>query len=499
MSENATQKSNATGLSIAKEDSIGVLPTTPLWHPMEPNTYKDFGPTYKLVARSPINANRERKKGVITDLDVTAGFQSDMTYENTQVFIEGVMFANFREKAKLSIATVTSSSSTYAPASGGGAYAAGDLLFAKGFTAPANDGLKLVASGASAAVVAGSGLVDAADGLGTVSKVGFQFASGDVTLDSSGAYLKMNSTAKDFTTLGLMVGEWVYVGDDATAMRFASGTGWARLLTITAHQLIFDKIEGILVTDAGTSKTVRMFFGRVVRNEQAANIVRSTYAMERTLGKEATDSAGPQSEICHGSLLNDFMVTFNNADKVTWDLAAMSTTYETRTSADGLLSGTRLPLIEGSAVNTTSNVKRLGLELVGSNTELYADVMTLALTINNAAKANKAIGKLGPFEFSEGNFTVSAAVQAYFSNVEALASIGNNANVTVDAIIAKDNQGIVFDMPLITLGDGKLKVVANEAVMLPLTADAAGAALIDPAKPYTLAIMYYDYLPNLAM
>ena len=74
--------SNVTGLRIAKESSPGVLPVTPIWLPAEPNSYSDFGAQVTTVARNPITAGRSNKKGVVTDLDASAGFVEDITQKN---------------------------------------------------------------------------------------------------------------------------------------------------------------------------------------------------------------------------------------------------------------------------------------------------------------------------------------------------------------------------------------------------------------------------------
>ncbi len=90
--------SNATALRIAEEASYKVLPSTPIWMPMEPNEYDDFGGSIVTTARNPINASRMPKKGVVTDLDATGGFTFDVTQLSLQDLWEGILFADFRRK-----------------------------------------------------------------------------------------------------------------------------------------------------------------------------------------------------------------------------------------------------------------------------------------------------------------------------------------------------------------------------------------------------------------
>src|SRR3546814_6194505 len=96
----AVQKidSNVTGLRYQEETSIGVANSANPWVPLEPNSYDNFGGEFTTVARNPINAGRQRQKGVLVDLDAAGGLQNDLTQENLQDVLQGFFFADLRRK-----------------------------------------------------------------------------------------------------------------------------------------------------------------------------------------------------------------------------------------------------------------------------------------------------------------------------------------------------------------------------------------------------------------
>lgn len=495
--------SNITGLRYAEEASPKVLPGSPVWYPLEPNSYKDFGGNVKTIARTPISSNRQRKKGVVTDVDASGGFQSDVTQENIQDLMQGFMFADFRRKAEVAtITSVAASDKSYNKTAALSAFVAGTLLFAKGFTTAGNNGLKRVVTAASGKTIVAETLYDETPAAtAKIVAVGRQATAGDITVDASGDLPQIKSTTLDFTTLGLIPGEWIYVGGDTsiTAFDTAANNGWKRLKSIAAGALTVDKSDSTMVTEAGGSKTIRMFFGRVLRNEDTSLIVQRTYQLERTLGYPDTDNPTfAQAEYLLGALANEANFKFSTADKLTVELDFIAAEHELVDTATGLKSGSRPDIVEATGFNTSSDFSRIKMNVVDGSNEnplaLFAYVTEAAMSIKNNVSPNKVIGSIGAVDMTAGNFEVSGTITAYFSTVEAIQAVKDNASVTLDMILAKDNAGIVYDLPLITLGEGRAKIEQDSAVTLPLGFDGA----VGP-NGYTLMMVYFDYLPTVAM
>lgn len=497
--------SNATGLAIAEEviGSPKTLPGTPIWYTLEPNTYSDFGGEVSTVSRDPINPTRQRKKGTVTDLDASGGFNTDVTQNNLTRILQGFMFANYREKFDTipingtAITMTATTTTTYTAASGLGSFLANDLIFASGFTNAANNGLKLVASATATTVTTTGNVVETPPAGAELQACGFQFTSGDCTMTVASGVATLGATTKNLTQLNLNVGEWIFIGGDQTAEKFATcPVGYARVASVSATQIVFDKVTAAFVTDTGVGKTIRIFFGKFLRNESVpASIITRTYNIERQLGN---DGSGIQSEYLEGAVANEFTLNIPQADKLNADLGFVAMNNAFRTGVTGVKSGTRVNALGEGAFNTSSNVYRIRMNIINPTTlqptALFAYVTEANISINNNASLAKAVSVLGGFDITVGTFEVGGSVTAYFSDVTAVQAVRNNSDVTLDAILAKSNAGMVIDLPLLALGNGRITIEKDAAVTVPLETLAA-----EGGKGYTLGITVLPYLPTAAM
>jgi len=611
--------SNVTGLRYAEEESYKVLPASPTWFPLEPNSYADFGGEITTVARNPINPSRQRKKGVTTDLDASGGFETDVTQENLQDLLQGFFFADLRRKADVGqyrspygsglfgenddytitdidttgdtitvdsrvavsavvvatgagyalgdIVEVTDANATILARfvvtgetggavdtvalsytsgtttiygregrtqtdTGAGAattaitgtgndaltltltygdgltWQTGDLLFLSGNNDPGNDGLKSVASVSNNVITVNENLItDAAPAAAaTMSTVGIQGTAGDIDVSTAGTLPALTSTTLDFTTLGLTVGEWIFIGGDTASLAFTNSVnnGFARIKSISANSLSLDKTQATMVTEASTTETIQIFkFARFLKNELGSLIKRRTYQLERELGvPESTAPAEVQAEYISGAVPGEFNLEIPTADKMIANLTFVGADNETIDGPTALKTGTRPSLLEADAFNTSSDFSRIKMALVDPTdpapTALFAFVQELSININNNVTPNKAVGVLGAFEVTAGTFEVGGELTAYFADVAAIQAVRDNSDITIDAHIVKANGGISIDIPLLSLGDGRPNVEQDQPITLPLSMEAATAAKLDTATDYTLMIGFWDYLPSAA-
>ena len=498
--------SNDTGLRFAVEKCLKELPTLavdgadPVWHPLEPNSYGDMGANITTVARNPINPSRQRQKGVVTDLEATASFQMDLTGRNHLYMMQSYNFALAREKpttaplntAPVLVTAVTAVDGYVMNDSFASQTAVGDLIMAEGFGVPANNGLKVV-TGVSAGevLVAGAAAEPAPPATAKLTVVGVQAAAADLNITVGGGETRLTSTTLNFTSLGLIEGEWIYIGGDAANTFFANNRGFARVDDIAAGSLLLGKTSWTPAAEVGAGKTIELYFGTVIRNEEDPDdIVRSPLQFERTLGQDAD---GTMSQYIIGSIANEFTLNVPQADKVTAEMGFVACDAVARAGVTGLKPGTRPALVQSDAFNTSSDVRRLAFSIVGEAQPLFLYATDLTITINNNASGAKAIGVLGNFDINIGVFDVGGSVTAYFQDVRAVNAVRDNADVSMDLILVKNNMGIIWDIPLMALGNGMVAVEQDQAITVPLDTMAAQSSF-----GHTLMYVNFPYLPSAA-
>lgn len=622
--------SNTTGLAFA-ETICGRLPTVeadgylPIWYELEPNSYSDFGGAVSTTSRSPINRSRQRKKGVITDLNATAGFNQDYTQTNFNRLLQGFFFADMHEKTtthpinaipgdEVVITGADTASDTFTAAEGLSRFQSGQLVFVSGFVAAANNGLHRVTGATETTLAVAENLVTetAPDGV-TIQVVGWELANAGANITSSGSIPSLALTANpveasadvdigavvaddtvtvagieytfvaaiageyqvliggtpadtaanfaaainggvigtpahplvgaetnddtvtltaliagtvgntisiattseeitlsgaalaggtgfSFFSLGLIPGEWIYLGADNAANRFADNAGYARVYSISDQYLTFDKTTWEPGAEAGTGKSIHVYVGNTLRNEpNPDDIVTRYYEFQRTLGKDAD---GTQAEYLTKSVANELTLNIplpeGEDSKLNADVSFISATVETRTGSEGLKAGENVRAPGEAAINTASNILRLRMTLVDPTTTrpspLFAYITEGTLTINNNVTPTKAVSVLGALDVNVGNFDAGGEVTAIFTSVLATRAVMNNADVTVDFIAAANNAGFVYDIPLLGLGGGLADIEAGREIRIPL--EILGA---ENPMGYTMLYTNWPYLPTQAM
>lgn len=524
---------NNTGLQYAREESLGVLPSSPDWKILEPNATSTFGAQITTVARSPISKLRQRRKGTVVDLDAAAEYDADMTIDSFVDFIEAFLFATavnadltFRGADHTGTA-FTIPAATAAQAAKLQFVASGEatLVYASGYANAGNNGLFALSADTAAAgtaITTGSGAAETAPTNAEVSVCGIRADAGDLTLAVSSGVGTLSSGGGsassniDFTTLGLTVGQKIHVGGLTSTNRFGStaeadGTrsyGTARITAIAAGALTLDKLDTTLVasdgTDdgsGGTEQQVDILFGRFIRNVTVdnADYAAISHTFEQSYPNlfetdPPTPVANPDGfEYVVGALANVLTWNMPLTDKATATFAFVGTNAEepvNNASRKTNASTARLPLFTG-ALNTSADFFRLGIFDV-DETGLTSDFKDVTVTAGNNVAPEKVLGRLGARFMNNGNFELNVTGQALFTDGNVAARIRNNTTVTMDWLVKNDDGAISVDIPSATIGDGAKEFPVNESVRIGFDLQ----AFVDPVLNTSIGVSLFPVFPT---
>lgn len=487
----AIVKTNNISLAYAIESTLGTLPGSPTWKLLEPNDITTFGATITTVAREPISKDRQRKKGTVTDLESAAEFEHDLTLEAFIDFAEGFVFSNFQGVTIGACSDVDAASDTFTVASGT-ALVAEMLIYNKGFSNSANNGLLEVVSATATTIVVGDVTVDETPPANAlIETAGVRGASGDFALTvTSGVGTLTYAGPVDLTDY-ISVGQFVHVGGITSGFQFSAGAGYGRVTAVASGELTLDKLSSTLATDPGTGETVDLLFGRFLKNVS----VDDSDFLQRSFQFEAAypdlDSVGTaEYEYSLGNLANTMAINLPLTDKATVTFGFVGTDTEVPTTSRKTNAASALNPLQTTAFNTSSDIARLRITDV-DETGLTTCFKEVTLTLGNQVTPEKCLGTLGAFELNTGLFVVDLEGQILFTDSDVVSAIRNNQTVTMDFILTNDDGGMAIDIPSMTLGGGDKEFPVNESVLLNLTGQAFGDATLGTS----IGISLFPVLP----
>jgi hypothetical protein len=332
---------------------------------------------------------------------------------------------------------------TYAVASGGAAVVAGMLVRATGFTNSANNQVFKAAS-STATTIVGTALSLTAEAAppatARLKVVGFQGASADITATSTG----LHSTALNLTTLGIGPGDWLKVGGTATGDKFATAANndWIRVSgTVTATDIPCDNLPVGWAVDAGTGKTIKVWYGDQIQN----GVVASSMTIERGfLGQTV-----PTYIVNTGMQVGTATFNIVSKAKITGSFAftGMGGGESTVT-----LSASPDAATTGLVMAANANVGRLGVngsQLVGPNW-----AKEVSFVIENNLRTIESVDATAPVAVREGECKVTGKMSTYFGSDTELAAFYAGTTRPINTRVAKNGQAIIFQIPRATYRDG---------------------------------------------
>lgn len=499
---------NRTSVRFAKEASFRTQPATPVYKEVR-FTSESVNYTPSTDTSSEINASRQVTDLILTGYEAGGDVAAEYSIENADVLMEGTFcnnwlrtpeiyngasweYGNAAAATRISAVAATSITVTATSTLAGSTannpttvFLANNLIRLSGF-GDANDTIFVVSASAGTSITIAGGTVNAAPAVtARVKVIGYQGAAGDITAVTAGGNA-LTSTTLNFTTLGLIVGQWIKISGEGGAFSFvtAANNGYCRISAIAATRLSFDVVPTGWTTDAAAGKTIRLYYGDSIRN----GIIEWSYRMEKQYGL----IAGTRYAYFRGMEVSSMAMTA--------DTRAIVTQTFTFMGSDGIVpSVTRdasaiTETISAGTVMDSSNAVPMILEN-GSTVGTPNFVSSFAFTVDNNLRAKAAIGSPGAIGVGQGRSDVTGTLGTYFGDESYLAKLINNTASSV-TILFRDLsklKGELWDVPRIKYSGGVPEVTGIDTDIF---ANLTWQAIKDITnnRDYTILLSRFDYL-----
>jgi hypothetical protein len=463
------------------EVTKGTTPATPAIQNMR-LTSSQLAYTPTRVTSNEIRPDRMVADQILTKFEGGGNIGFELSFHGQDDMIAGALQGSWGNTPNQAVSALSTTTATVAA---GATFKAQMLAFLSGFATPANNNLFVVSSSGSTTVVfpSSSFTAEASPPAAAFCRiVGAQGASADITATATG----LASSSLDFTTLGLTAGQWILIGGDAAGTHFATAAcnGWARMESITAHAITCDIVPAGMTTDAGTGKTIQIFFGDFMIN--------GTTQQSFTFERQQQDLPSPVYEYFPGCQVDKFTLPFKASSVLTGTISMVGQGSPTQNppTTTRFAGATDLSAPTYSILNASSHIG----ELYENGAAVTSFITEIDLDIANNLSAQFAVGNIGAIGVLNGEFNVSGSLVAYFSNLTLLLQCINDTDTSMMFRVGRtdgNRESLQFDVPSMRVSATSPVDAKNQSRML----NGTFAAKIHPVLQYMLSVSRFWYLP----
>lgn len=514
--------SNRTQVAYVAETTLGTTPTISATTPMRLGriTGESLNFNIQTTRSNELRSDRQLPDVIITNAASAGDLQFEVSYPVTRSFLGDMLAASLYSSwaetplfenwatADSNITDAGTVANTYAVPSGGTAVVAGHLVRASGFTNSANNQLFKVAS-STATTIVGTSLsltAETAPPVGARLKVvGFEGATADLALSTTaplgGGVIKLVATAGPGwnTITGLLVGSRIKIsGFTATQGGVAGGNNiWARVVGwggTSNRELYLSECEPptggaipyVPTAESGTGKTVRVWFGDVLRN----GTTRQGFTIEKGFLAQGT----PNYALYKGLVPGQLSLNYEAGNIATGSISFMGMGHSISTTPQATTFPNLVPATTYDVLNCVSNIGRVfeGGSVIGSPNNL---MRTLTMSLNNNLREQPALGTLGPAGIGTGYFDVTGTARAYFSDATYYNKYLNGTRTSLAMRIQENTantRGLFMTLPVVEYTQAQIVAQgANQDVMV----DLSYTAIIDTL---TNCMLQFDRLEEWA-
>lgn len=452
----ATQSSNRTQITQVIETVLGTTPATPRMRTkIVTGESLTYAPSFADSAE--LRSDRMTSDSIMVGLDSGGSLNWEFHYpapnSPEDADIQSAFFNPWtntpvrdNDGTPDSVITDIGTTASTLTCTTGAAFVLGHLVRTTGFAQAANNTVAKVTTGGTTSYVAtGAGYVAEAAPPGTARAkvVGFQGAAADITATATG----LASTTLDFTTLGLIPGQWIKIGGSGAGNKFATApcNAKARVTAIAAHALTCDNLPSGWTIDAGVGKTISVWFGDQIKN----GVTTVSQSIERGYLAQAI----PSYILQPGMVASQWQISLTAKQIITGTTtymgmtASMPGTTTVDASPDPAPSSAVYPQFAASA--NVGRVAENGVTLTSPNWCTALDV-----TIANNIAAVESLDAVGPQDLVGQECTVTGNSTTIFGDTSILTRFFAGTPTSLSAALQKGSQMVILSIPRATYTGG---------------------------------------------